>query len=143
MYSTKFEHNPFALGILQTCLRAYKASKSILLIFSSFQSKYLPNKQKIGKGNFRRFQSTSLPVSSDMVIQGNFKRSQSNRKVYLIILNACIVFKRSRLILDCVHGLLRALQKTKSICFISLKFVVLTDILAILPQDSISNHETR
>ena len=49
-------------------------------------------------------------------------------------MSACIVFRRSKLILDYLHVLLIALQKRKSICFISWKFIVLTDILAILSQ---------
>ena len=46
-----FEHNPFGLAILWTCLRAYKASESIFDDFCSFGSIYPPNKQKIAQNS--------------------------------------------------------------------------------------------
>ena len=46
-----FEHNPFGLAILWTCLRVYKASESILDDFCSFWSIYPPNKQKIAQNS--------------------------------------------------------------------------------------------
>ena len=46
-----FEHNPFGLAILWTCLRAHKASESILDDFCSFWSIYRPNKQKMAQNS--------------------------------------------------------------------------------------------
>ena len=76
-----FEHNPFGLAILWTCLRAYKASESILDDFCSFWSIYPPNKQKMApKFHFLEHKNAflcNLQNMQSVVRQNHFLSSKS------------------------------------------------------------------